>query len=76
MIQPLDCVLSHWPKIIANETDTIKIINGNNPELADVVSPVDNINYRAYSPDGNFLAVLRYVKEENLWKPLKVFKEK
>ncbi|MBN1368272.1 MAG: tRNA pseudouridine(55) synthase TruB [Dehalococcoidales bacterium] len=76
LIQPLDCVLDHWPKIAANESDTVKIINGNNPELAEVVSPSYDTYYRAYSPEGTFLAVLRYVKDENIWQPVKVFKEK
>jgi tRNA pseudouridine55 synthase len=74
LIQPLDCVLAHWPKVIANEIDTVKIINGNYPDLADISSPKNDIYYRAYSTDGTFLAVLHYVKEESLWKPVKVFK--
>jgi tRNA pseudouridine55 synthase len=75
LLQPFDIVLAHWPKVTANEDDTVKIFNGNNPALADVSSPAEGINYRAYSADGNFLAVLRYVKDENIWKPVKVFKE-
>ena len=75
LLQPIDIVLTHWPKITASESDTTKIINGNNPELTEIISPDENVNYRAYSPDGKFLAVLRYVKDENIWKPVKVFKE-
>ncbi len=75
LLQPFDIVLSHWPKVVANEDDTVKIFNGNYPALTDIPSPEEGINYRAYSTDGKILAVLRYVKDENLWKPVKVFKE-
>ncbi len=74
LIKPLDSVLSHWPEVIANESDTQKIINGNSPVLVDITSPVEGIYYRAYSNSGKFIAVLTYDSENKLWKTHKVFK--
>ncbi len=73
-IQPLDSILLHWPKIVASEADTIKIVNGNNPELPEVTEPNGDIFYRAYSSDGKFIAALQYDSEAKLWKTHKVFK--
>jgi tRNA pseudouridine55 synthase len=76
LLQPMDCVLAHWPSVIANESDATKIINGNYPELTEVSSPQTDVYYRAYSAAGEFLAVLRFDSELGKWKPEKVFKEK
>jgi tRNA pseudouridine55 synthase len=76
LLQPMDCVLVHWPSVIANESDTTKIINGNYPELTEISSPQTGVYYRAYSAAGEFLAILRYKSEDKLWHPEKVFKEK
>jgi tRNA pseudouridine55 synthase len=76
LLQPMDCVLAHWPAVTAGQSDATKIINGNYPELTEVSSPQTNVYYRAYSAAGEFLAVLRFDSELGKWKPEKVFKGK
>ncbi len=73
LVQPMDCILAHWPKVVASEDDTNKIINGDYIDIGGKVLPAGGY-CRAYSPEGSFLAVLHYDTEAKLWHPEKVFK--
>ena len=76
LLRPMDVVLADLPAVTANEGDAEKIINGNNPEIAEIASPRTDVNYRAYSAEGHFIAVLRYDMAISKWRTVKVFKEK
>ncbi len=69
-LYPMDVVLEHWIAAIVGKEKEHAISNGRPLEL-------DNGNdkgyCRAYSLDGRFLAVLRFLPENGLWQPEKVF---
>ncbi len=75
-IQPMDIMLANLPAVTVNENDAKKVMNGNSPELSEIPSPRTDVYYRAYSNEGEFLAVLRYDLETGKWRVEKVFKGK
>lgn len=60
--------LAHFPRLDLDQTDTIHIQHGRNP--VNVPSPTHEFG-RAYSPNGQFIALLR--AENYQWRPYKVF---
>jgi len=70
VLYPMDVVLEHWVAAIVSEEKERAIRNGRPLALGD---GVDKAYCRAYSLDGRFLAVLRFMPENGLWRPEKVF---
>jgi tRNA pseudouridine55 synthase len=71
---PLDEALLDWPAIVVGSEDARRLANGQ-AIVADLpVSEADKKTmYRAYSIDGEFLAILAFEPEANRWQPKKVF---
>jgi tRNA pseudouridine55 synthase len=69
-LYPMDMVLEHWIAAIVGEEKERAISNGR--PLALNISN-DKSHCRAYSLDGRFLAVLRFLPQERVWQPEKVF---
>lgn len=70
LLYPLDAVLEHWVAAIVSEEKERAIRHGR-PLTLDAVE--DRGYCRAYSVDGRFLAVLRFLPDKALWQPEKVF---
>lgn len=70
IIYPMDMVLEHWMAVIVSREKESAIRNGQQLALA---AGEDTDYCRAYSIDGRFLAVLRFIPEKSLWQPEKVF---
>ncbi|MDM8519346.1 tRNA pseudouridine(55) synthase TruB [Anaerolineales bacterium HSG6] len=76
---PIDHAITHIPKIILNNTDYEHVQHGRKITLLFDQHKLTMVNVRsmlrAYTPSGQFLAILTPVQEvENLWRPKKVFK--
>ncbi|MDY6917770.1 MAG: tRNA pseudouridine(55) synthase TruB [Chloroflexota bacterium] len=70
LLYPMDVVLQNWMAAIVSEEQERDIRHGRPVALA----MGDEKGYcRAYSADGRFLAVLRFLPERSLWHPEKVF---
>ncbi len=67
---PMDMVLEHWMAVIVSREKENAIRNGQQLKL---VSGEEADYCRAYSTDGRFLAVLRFLPQNGLWQPEKVF---
>ena len=72
LFHPVDSPLLSWRAAILDETHELAIRNGRSLPLGDEPWPSDE-HCRAYTPDGDFIAVLRFISEEKLWHPEKVF---
>jgi len=72
LIYPMDVVLEHWIAVIVNEETEEAIRNGRPIRLKEE-GVADTGHLRAYSLDGRFLAVLRFIPEKGMWQPEKVF---
>ena len=70
VLYPMDVVLEHWVAAFVSKEKEQAIRNGRPLALGDAV---DRAYCRAYSLDGRFLAVLRFIPENGLWQPAKVF---
>jgi len=70
LLYPLDAVLEHWVAAIVSEENERAIRHGR-PLALDAGE--DRGYCRAYSADGRFLAVLRFLPDRALWQPEKVF---
>lgn len=70
LLYPMDVVLEHWVAAIVSKEKEQAIRNGRPLALGD---GEDNAYCRAYSLDGRFLAVLRFIPDNGLWQPEKVF---
>lgn len=70
LLYPLDAVLEHWVAAIVSEENERAISHGR-PLALDAGE--DRGYCRAYSVDGRFLAVLRFLPDRALWQPEKVF---
>jgi tRNA pseudouridine55 synthase len=87
LLLPPDVILQHIPAVVLDEDDAKRVICGNivpdsHFRAADLQPPrvldtgaqtVDRSLCRAYSAGGCFLAVMRYLPEEDAWQPEKVF---
>jgi len=82
-VYPIDVVLSHWAAMVVSETTGQAISNGCPLVLDDgtkgtgyqeppLSASLEN-RCRVYTPDGCFLAVLRFNPERGQWQPEKVF---
>jgi len=72
LLYPMDAVLEHWNAVIVAAEKEQAIGNGR-PLALDQERGQDKARCRAYSRDGRFLAVLRFLPEKGLWQPEKVF---
>lgn len=70
LLYPMDVVLEHWVAAIVSKEKEQAIRQGRPLALGD---GEDKAYCRAYSLDGRFLAVLRFIPENGLWQPEKVF---
>jgi tRNA pseudouridine55 synthase len=70
LVCPIDTVLQHLTAVTVSEADESSIGNGRAIALG---NDRDENRCRAYSADGRFLAVLRFLPEQGLWQPEKVF---
>ena len=67
-----DTVLLNWGTVIVAKGNESAIRNGRSLSLGDKQPPSEEY-CRAYSLDGRFIAVLRFVPGKKLWHPKKVF---
>jgi tRNA pseudouridine55 synthase len=72
LIHPVDSPLSSWKAIIVGKKNELDIRNGR-PFPLDETYQYGEEYCRAYDLDGNFLAVLHFIPERQLWHPEKVF---
>ena len=68
----VDSPLVSWRAAIVDKTNELAIRNGRLLPLGEDHSPSEEY-CRAYTPDGHFIAVLRFISEKKLWHPEKVF---
>ena len=70
LLYPMDTVLEKYVAVVVNEEQERAIGYGQTLAL----SCAEDIGYcRAYSVDGRFIAVLRFIPERGLWQPDRVF---
>lgn len=72
LFHPVDSPLLNWRAAIVDKRNELAIRNGRSLPLGEEHSPSEEY-CRAYSPDGHFIAVLRFISEKKLWHPEKVF---
>lgn len=70
---PLDEALLDWPAMIVGADDARRIVQGQTVCGGLVVARGDEVLCRAYSLDGDFLAIMIYHAETERWRPKKVF---
>lgn len=73
LLYPIDEVILGWRTVILGKEIEEMVRRGSSITLEANEKQSPGIRCRAYSADGQFLAVLRYQEEENLWHPDKVF---
>jgi len=74
LLLPIDTVLQNIPAAVLDEPDARKMLCGNNILSSNCKPQTANYGIcRAYSVGGCFLALLKYIPEEDIWKPEKVF---
>jgi tRNA pseudouridine55 synthase len=66
---PADCALPHAPKVTLNVEQFERLRNGASFTTPGITAGLA----RAYSPDGQFVAVIRGDPEIDVWRPHKVF---
>lgn len=72
LIYPIDSPLSRLEAVIVDKRDELALRNGQLLSLG-AESLTSEEYCRAYSHDGYFIAILRFVADKNLWHPEKVF---
>ena len=72
ILYPVDTPLLSWSAVIVDKRDELEIRNGCSISLSEGVSHAGKY-CRAYSPDGDFIAILRFISDKRLWHPEKVF---
>lgn len=70
ILHPLDEALLQFEAVIVDGETERKIRQGQQVRGPE---PLDGPLCRAYSPSGEFIALLRYDNEEDVWRPRKVF---
>ena len=68
---PLDEALLDWPAIVVDGDEKQRLVQGQ-PIPAQASKPADGWA-RAYSSDGDFLAIVAYEEGAGRWRPKKVF---
>ncbi len=71
-LYPVDTPLLSWSAVIASKTDELAIRNGRSISL-DEEYHINGDYCRVYSQDGQFIAILHFIPDNNLWHPDKVF---
>jgi len=69
-VQPMDCVLSSYPKIVLDEEQSRRVANGLSIKISEVV---EGSLLRAYDRESCFLALLVFNSELGTWSARKVF---
>ncbi|MFC1846252.1 tRNA pseudouridine(55) synthase TruB [Chloroflexota bacterium] len=72
ILHPIDIPLLNWPAAVLNSETELAVRNGRLIALAEEKLRSDEY-CRAYSLKGDFVAVLRFIPDKNLWHPEKVF---
>jgi tRNA pseudouridine55 synthase len=73
-LYPVDSVLQDFDAVVVDDAAVLVIKNGQPIAIEDSHAvDTDKIYRRAYSRDGSFLGLLRYVPDKGLWQPKKVF---
>jgi tRNA pseudouridine55 synthase len=73
-LYPIDSVLQHFEVVVVDDAAMMAMRNGQSITIeGNRAVENDNLYRRAYSRDGSFLAVLRYIPDSALWHPDKVF---
>ncbi|MBC7263165.1 MAG: tRNA pseudouridine(55) synthase TruB [Chloroflexi bacterium] len=70
LLVPMDEAVKQYPAVVLSENDFARVIHGQQITLP---VPVQGVLCRAYSPDGNFVALLAQDQAIDLWHPQKVF---
>ena len=70
---PLDEALLDWPALVVGGDDARRIGQGQAVPGVPPVAEGSEALCRAYSPDGDFLAILTYDAAAEHWQPKKVF---
>jgi tRNA pseudouridine55 synthase len=71
-LQPVDSPLQDWQTVVLTGEDESAVGNGRSIALDDRYHALSHY-CRAYNSKGEFTAILRYSKDEELWHPDKVF---
>ncbi|SER60783.1 tRNA pseudouridine(55) synthase TruB [Lachnobacterium bovis] len=76
-IKPIDHVLCDFPKVKANEESQKYVYNGNklsenNLQTHDFEFQ-DDVEYRVYDFEDNFIGIYKYINKEKFLKPVKMF---
>jgi tRNA pseudouridine55 synthase len=72
LLYPLDYPLQQWERLVVTGDQCLEITRGHDI-LFDGLEVSAGGSLRVYSPDGKFLAIMKYVPETLLWHPEKVF---
>jgi len=72
LLYPLDCVLTGGDRVYLDESQAGSVEKGLDVPL-EMQSPYSKDYCSAYTADGRLLAVMKFVKENGLWHPEKVF---
>jgi tRNA pseudouridine55 synthase len=73
-LYPVDSVLQDVPSVTVDDSTEADMRNGKTLSIPVSESPSGESKFcRAYSPDGRFLGILRYLPDSGLWRPKKVF---
>lgn len=88
-LHPLDRAVMHLPRVILSEAEVVRVKQGQQVEVdvepsATYFAPLGGASHledhklaRAYTPQGDFLAILTLIEANaKLWQPKKVFKTK
>lgn len=67
-LRPADSALLDWPEVRLSDEEATRISHGNPVPLGEYIHDWG----RAYSPEGDFIAVVHADREANIWKPHKV----
>lgn len=73
ILHPLDTPVLHLAAIIVNKNNESAICHGRSISVCDNPCIVSKEYCRAYTAEGDFLALLSYNSTENLWHPDKIF---
>ena len=73
VLSPLDSILGHLPKIIVDGNIEQDIKHGRAFPDIEGNQKLASTQHRAYSRDGEFLALVRFDPDTDLWQPEKVF---
>jgi hypothetical protein len=71
-MHPVDSPLQDWQKVVLTGEDEVAVGNGRSVALDDKYC-AEAYHCRAYNGAGEFIAILRYSRDEGLWHPDKVF---